>query len=923
MRPIKLTMSAFGPYAGEQVIDMDSLGTEGLYLITGDTGSGKTTIFDAICYALYDTPSGEERDAKMMRSTYADGGTETFVELVFCHKGKNYTVRRSPEYEREKLRGKGRTKSLATAQLNLPDGCVLADRKQVDAYICQLLGVDKDQFTQISMLAQGDFLKLLIAKTEDRQKIFSRIFGTEGFSRLQKMLMEEAALVRTKRDDARKSIEQYTQGIKCDKDDVISLRVDKAKAGMLLMDELMALVKELIEKDEVLLAEKREKMEAVEKHVADLNLKIGKGEQIEGIKEELARAKELLVILQEDRRSGEREVNDAMLSMPMAEKYTKDAMAIDAELSVYDKADEMEHQIAKDANAMADGKARLVVLQGQAKKKSEEIAAIKAEQETLMGAGEAIERLSAQKEKENTRLELLKELQREIARYEDIRRTVSHLEQEYKDAESCYGNAKSQYDRMDLAYRMGQAGILARDLHDGMPCPVCGAVEHPKLAVLAENVPTDAELESAKLANDKAREAAMQAATAVREKYTQAKEIELSIRSRSKKIFGTELELGDINAKTISACDSVEENLSSLHNLITMEEKKRARKNALGEKLPVEEGALTLLIEKQSGLDRELAALASRLEAEKKQHKELVSGLKFSGRQEALAQRNTLVSESKKITDRKLAAEKHLNEIIQKIKATEGKVEGYVDAIKSVEAIDLEKLKADRTQALIGKRQLELLIQDVKSRKDSNESAWDNLVKKADELGALEKEFAWKDALARTASGQVNGKNKISLETYVQMTYFDRIIRKANLRFSQMTDGQYELKRITQSKDKKSQIGLDLSVVDHNDGSERDVRTLSGGESFMASVSLALGLSDEVSESAGGIRIDTMFVDEGFGSLDAQKTLPMAYKALTGITEGNKLVGIISHSSELKEKIDRQIVVSKDRTGKAKATLVV
>ena len=213
MRPIKLTMSAFGPYAGKTVLELDKLGASGLYLITGDTGAGKTTIFDAIAFALYGQPSGDNRETGMFRSQYADAATPTFAELVFAYRGETYTVRRNPEYDRLKTRGEGTTTEKADAELVYPDGRVITKVKEVDRAIAEIMGIDRNQFSQIAMIAQGDFLKLLLASTDERKKIFQKLFNTQSFSRLQKSLKTAADELGGACKAAEDSIRQYVGGL--------------------------------------------------------------------------------------------------------------------------------------------------------------------------------------------------------------------------------------------------------------------------------------------------------------------------------------------------------------------------------------------------------------------------------------------------------------------------------------------------------------------------------------------------------------------------------------------------------------------------------------------------------------------------------------------------------------------------------------
>ena len=365
------------------------------------------------------------------------------------------------------------------------------------------------------------------------------------------------------------------------------------------------------------------------------------------------------------------------------------------------------------------------------------------------------------------------------------------------------------------------------------------------------------------------------------------------------------------------------EKIAETDRQIEAERKRVSRRDELAAKLPQEEETFAGMQVKLAELERNISALTAKVVSDREQATELAAGLRFRNRSEAETQMNEILGRAKKLQDSFDVSEKKYNAVIQDIKTLEGQIKALTDTLESAEKLELAKLEEDKNAARDELGRIRLLMQDGNSRIRANETAMANIGRKSDELLAKEKEYVSVKSLYDTASGNVSGKNKINLEAYIQMSYFDRIIQRANLRFLKMSDGQYELGRVTDSSDRRSQIGLDLCVVDHYNGSRRDVKSLSGGESFMASLSLALGLSDEVQASAGGIQIDTMFVDEGFGSLDTEKTLPQAYKALVSVTEGRKLVGIISHVTELKEKIDKQIVVEKDRTGRAKARLVV
>ena len=431
------------------------------------------------------------------------------------------------------------------------------------------------------------------------------------------------------------------------------------------------------------------------------------------------------------------------------------------------------------------------------------------------------------------------------------------------------------------------------------------------------------ELDDAKKDADKARDRANASATDAKIKLASVTEIRNSIIEQAGRKFDDPEDIDGLPEKVEKNIGYYNEKIADTDRQIEAERKRVSRRDELAAKLPQEEEAFAGMQVKLAELERNISALTAKVVSDREQATELAAGLRFRNRSEAETKMNEILGRAKKLQNSFDAAEKRYNAVIQDIKTLEGQIKALTDTLESAEKLELAKLEEDKTAVRDELGRIRLLMQDGNSRIRANETAMANISRKSDELLAKEKEYVSVKSLYDTASGNVSGKNKINLEAYIQMSYFDRIIQRANLRFLKMSDGQYELSRVTDSSDKRSQIGLDLCVVDHYNGSRRDVKSLSGGESFMASLSLALGLSDEVQASAGGIQIDTMFVDEGFGSLDTEKTLPQAYKALVSVTEGRKLVGIISHVTELKEKIDKQIVVEKDRTGRAKARLVV
>ena len=923
MRPLNLTMSAFGPYAGVQELDMTQLGAEGLYLVTGDTGAGKTTIFDAICYALYDEPSGTGRDARMMRSTYADVDTDTYVELTFEHIGKTYRVKRNPSYERRKKKGEGTTLQEAAVELYLPDDSVVANRTKANSYLQELMGVDREQFSQISMLAQGEFKELLVAESSDRQKIFSKLFHTSRYFVLQKRLQDETRKLQSERDDMKKSIEQYISGIVCGEDDPLGLSVQKAKVGQMPIDEVLALIEKLIGMEKVRTASYEKQIGVLETRIGGLDTLIGKAQQTEKARVQLGKAHSELANVQNDRTTAEAELNRTKDAIPETKELQRQAAVINNELPDYEKLD------AKRRN-IADGEQRLQRQNQQAEKgrtlvadKQKLIGKLKMEQVQLADAGEKIVAFTASREKMADAIDYLNGINRLLMEYSRRKQAVDKAQKQYLLDNEMYTRKQDMYEHMSTLYRNAQAGILAKDLKEGQACPVCGATEHKILASLPKEAPTDAQLEDAKKDTDRARDRANASATDAKVKLASVTEIRTSIIEQAGRKFDAPEDIDGLPEKVEKNIGYYNEKIADTDRQIEAERKRVSRRDELAAKLPQEEETLAGMQTKLADIEKNISALTAKLASDREQVTELAAGLRFNDRKEAEKHMNAILARAQKLQKSFESAEKRYNEVLQRIKALEGQIKALTDTLESSEKLELVKLEDDKAAVRNELGRIRLFMQDGNSRIRANETVMANISRKSDELSAKEKEYVSVKSLYDTASGNVSGKNKINLEAYIQMSYFDRIIQRANLRFLKMSDGQYELSRVTDSSDKRSQIGLDLCVVDHYNGSRRDVKSLSGGESFMASLSLALGLSDEVQASAGGIQIDTMFVDEGFGSLDTEKTLPQAYKALVSVTEGCKLVGIISHVTELKEKIDKQIVVEKDRTGRAKARLVV
>ena len=913
MRPIKLTVSAFGPYAGRTVLDLDKLGANGLYLITGDTGAGKTTIFDAITYALYGEASGDNREPSMFRSKYAEADTPTEVELVFSYAEKTYTVKRNPEYDRPKSRGDGFTTQKAEAQLQYPDGRVVTKQRDVDNAIRDIMGINRSQFLQIAMIAQGDFLKLLLAPTEDRKKIFRQIFKTQLYQDLQDRLKRESGQLNDKCEAARSSIKQYIDGISCDENDVLSIEVEKAKSGILPTTDVIDLVDRLLSQD-------NDKKSVIEKSISDadkkleiVNANLGKIEAKEKAQNDLAAENETNLILKD---AFEIEKGKTAEKDKLAEEKAK----IEAEFPRYEALAVLEKQIKKDEDSISKSEDQLQNDREQYSIDEAEFKKLKIEFEALSNAGEGKEKLSHQKEKAQEKQTKLQNLSALFEEFHELTDNLDALQSNYKKASTVSEQATADYETKNRAFLDEQAGIIAETLESGKPCPVCGSLEHPCIAHKSAKAPTETQLKKAKDNADKARKAAEDLSGECKK----AKGLLDAKKAETEKLvkeLWQNVTLEDAETKLPEEQKTVSDEINTLDMAISEEEKKVSRRSELSESLPKTEASLKERDKDISARNTALEADKASLNEKKNQRNADKESLRFGSITEAQKESKTLgkaISEMKEAYDK---AQNALSESDKKIAGYSASIKELTEQLSSDCNLDKEEETKKKAEITEKKTADDVAAKALHSRIESNTQVLANIRAKVGDLDTLEKRYTWLKALSNTANGNISGKEKVMLETYIQMTYFDRIIARANTRFMIMSGGQYELKRRKEAENNRSQSGLDLDVIDHYNGTERSVKTLSGGESFKASLSLALGLSDEIQASAGGVKLDTMFVDEGFGSLD-EESLDQAMKALLGLADGNRLVGIISHVADLKNRIDKQIVVTKEKSGGSKANIV-
>lgn len=921
MRPVKLTMSAFGPYAGTVTLELDRLGRNGIYLITGNTGAGKTSIFDAITYALFGEASGDIRKSAQFRSQYAAPETPTEVSLEFDYDGKLYRVRRNPEYTRPKSRGEGVTVEKANAELYCPDGRIITKLKEVNKAIASVLGIDREQFRQIAMIAQGDFLKLLNASTAERIEIFQRIFHTSGFARIGKALSEEASSLEADYRSLKLSIGQYISGIACPEESSFYIEAEKAKNGQLMTDEVCTLLEGLCAEDKKSEDELSALITETDREQNDIAVRLDRAERQSKTEASLKQCVEQL----ERENAASESVRERLLKeesrLKEAEDLGESISSLKAILPDYKESERLKKQLKlwdeELAVCCAETERKKTILS----RLNEELESIRTELKTLEDCGSQQARLEAEQKLFRKKTEALILLKKEISSLSHMKNEMKQAQQEFVDASKEASAKRNEYDSGHLLYLQDQAGILAQSLIAGQPCPVCGSREHPLPASVSGHAPSKAELDRLKAQCESLNSRESEKSSRAAALLAALNEKKASVMSFARSTFETDgyASVSELIKAQEAENSSVSAELSRRESEL---DKRILRYRQLSDLLPEREREYEKYRNEAEALERRIvAASADRLNAESRL-KELEERLKYSGVTEAEGKIALWEKQRREITEAYRMAQDESASSQQRVSQLRARIDQIKESLTDKEDIDLNAVRERKEQLDRKKEELNRALRTTSTRLSANSSVLEAVRKRLSAISRTEQRRTWVKALSDTANGTLAGREKIMLEAYVQMTYFDRIINRANLRFMVMSGGQFELKRRSTPGSLRSQSGLELDVIDHYSGTVREVSTLSGGESFKASLSLALGLSDEIQSSAGGIRLDTMFVDEGFGSLDSD-SLRQAVLALSDLSGGTRLVGIISHVPELKERIDRQIVVTKQPSGGSRAELVL
>ena len=923
MKPLKLTMSAFGSYAGKNVIDFTGQ-QQGIFLITGDTGAGKTTIFDAITYALYNQTSGGERNGNMMRSQYAQQETETYVELEFLYRGQTYRVCRNPDYKITKTLKNGKIREQKvphSVELTLPDGTVFPEKKNAtDAKIIEILGLTADQFSQIVMIAQGDFLKLLYTKSDERKMIFSKLFRTDIYWKIQENL-------RRKSMEMDERIQENDRAFEQEKSRIILL----PESEELPLDELVERLRERL-KD----ALKEQNLRRA--NVEELNKKITKYEEIN----------KLFVSLEKIRQTGKElearqaESKERRQQIENALKADKVLVAEQQNLRQQQEVEQSAQAIAKMTETLANDQEMFETLKTQQQeaeaKQKREAADIQKKMLALEQSFPSYEALQNARSEEQQAKKVWEDLGKTSEEsFHKKKAGIAALKEQQKQQEQVVEQTKKNWEQTSLsasesakhyehmyeAFLKEQAGILAENLSAGCPCPVCGSTVHPDPAKLSDHAVTELEVEQAKKTRAAAEEkrdmayAAFEAEKTEKQKLAQAVEKE---------------EADFVLAQTIAKQQrkEAEQNYVSLQKIAEQIREKlvypslaEAKKQyaAMQKALEAAEQEIERKRQKVSELAEAMNTLKGQKLAEEENQK---TAKKLAAKTEKeyakLLEKSGFVSEEtyhlailpERSRSKLEREEKEYESQCLRQQSEQKLLEKQVSGKTYTDTTELnEQLKAEK-QAL---KEAEKTYMELHTAYENDRSVLQNCAVYLEKGKKLESEDQVIKSLSKTANGRLSGSAKIDFETYIQRQYFKQIIHEANKRLLTMSNHQFILKLKEEANTgRKTNEGLDLSVYSLVTDSERDVKTLSGGESFLAALAMALGLSDIVERSAGAIHPDMMFIDEGFGSLDAQSR-QQAIEVLGELAGDSRMVGIISHVTELKEQIDRKLVVSRTDKG--------
>lgn len=1037
MKIKKLVITGFGPYATRQELDFEkNLQDKNMFVITGNTGAGKTTIFDAINFALYGEASGSDREGKSFRSDFADSKTQTEVELWFSLRGREYCVKRTPAYMKPKQRGEGFVESKPTAELILSKDKTVTGTKEVTKEIENILGITTEQFKQLVMIPQGEFKKLLNARSEEKEDIFRKIFGTQIFESIQKQIKEESNQLKNTIEQVRRDRLHKIKSFNCkDKDEELfkAINADEININLIMKKfyEFIEGDKEEQKKLEAIIEEQSIKVDSISKEITlgeainkkfdnlqknkeELDKLKERSTEIEGKKLKVERGKKALRAKAYEEKYEEKKgrVNELNLQIKTirenlekyeqsyreAEKKFSEQKGREEEKNKLNQAIEEIKRLRGKASAYEINKKNVEILERRVKAieaRIREIGAITLENdkkaEIIKSQLEEIKKAKEQKRileineiNYNNKKEKLSKLRSDVDSWLENKERHRRFEQEFNSFELSYKELQKTYDFLEDSFRKNQAGILANNLQEGEPCPVCGSTHHPSLAKLENNEITE---EAVKLSKEKLekvkveREKKLNTLTDINASLNSIKNN--SIDPVVKELLGIDrvVEVRSISEEVNGLIKSnntllaeVKSKIQSLNSVINKENEKlkaqeeleKSNKDLRGElqlkneELVVEEGKLSAaqntldsiksefkgeiktlseLDARDKVLNNQLQALKNAYEASEREFNKIKGQLdeesgKYKNAAAAKEKLDVELAEAIRVfkegvldlgfvdykdykasclTEKELETiEKQINDFNISLEGARKLYEASLKETEGLSKVDLALLNQTLTTEKINLNVLNDKKMDIVLRISNNNSVVKACEIYNSEIEEEEKRYEVIGKLSKITNG--DNPKKISFERYVLAAYFEDIIEAANIRFNKMTLGRFELLRKQDLGDKRKGQGLDLEVFDNYTGKARDIKTLSGGESFKASLAMALGLADVVQAYAGGIQLDTMFIDEGFGTLDPE-SLDNAIECLMDLQNDGRLVGIISHVPELKERIGARLEVSATNKG--------
>ena len=897
MRPELLTMQAFGPYKDLTTIDFTKLDDHGIYLLTGPTGAGKTMIFDAIMYALYQTGSGEYRNKEdTFRNRNVPIDVKPFVRLTFSVLNKRYTIERTLRYKAKKD-----NKNLTDVKVYLKDESnnqLYTNLKEVNDKIIEIIGVDKNQFVQICMIAQGEFKKILNAKTQDRILIFRKLFNSEKYNELQDAILDDYLGLRRKHDDLTLSLYSVLQNVEIDdRDELLS--------KYLLSDKVDELLNKQIAKDRIKVDSDSEKAKLIDKQLVDIDISINKALQLKKDQEEINKQKLLVNDLNNQRIIVSEKLNKLNGDDELISKIDDHINKINNDLNAYKQLDDLNKKLNSINISIDNTSKKLNKLNDDKQLNDKEIMKL----EKIIDDNSDIEAKSLKHS------QLLKEWMQQKDVYQKYISDKKILDNDelllnnkqgiFQDKYNIYLANKALYDKEYDRFLCNQAGILAKDLKDGEACPVCGSTSHVRLAKILDDVYSYEKLDELK--------------KIVEVQSNECLQLSRDIASISAKIKVAKETLDSI---VVSDIDEINSNIKSLNALLLADKKNNDKYQDALNKLPLlkENG------DKLNGLINDNSHMLVKLISDKDNvgvyYQDIKSKLSYDCLDSANKMLNKLKEQKKQILDNIRSLQEKIIGIDNSISASKAIISTLQSKLADSKVFDIDKLNASKNELNKLKSELNNEIKNTYSILDKNIKILNNIKPIYLDINANEDKLQLISKINDTINGR-SGKEsgKIKLETYVQMKFLDEILIKCNLRLMAMTNDQYSLCRHKEADNRQSQTGLDIDVIDHYNNSIRPVSSLSGGESFKASMALALGLSDEI-QASSKIKLETLFIDEGFGTLD-DESLEAMMNILADLSNSNKLIGIISHVEQLKQRIDKQIVVSKDSHGNSKVKMVI